>query len=325
MTYDKKKLNQEINAHKTAKNPSRPIPKSVKKKSSKDITDYQRRMAAYDDLSEKEKDNFWDVDGKLVFKEMTLEVEYPQFIIDRAFDLYIDGMTIEEIAFKWSIPNSTVGKWSKQQNWVKKVEAIKAQLDQKYTSQKVKKALTVREEIDKKHLEITNWMQKEIAFELRVNQANNMMEEQRKNVRLRTLKLAVDCYATLINQERMIIGIKEEAPSIELPTHFEFKLTAGSAGNEQDIDAEQLRQLLPSQNPHEFLPAGHSETLRLPETLSVKPEQVELNVRQNQSPSSIDPVKIAQQHAFEDVKPEKKKRNNNDPPIHPVFGYIPLN
>lgn len=323
MTYDKKKLNQEINAHKTTKQ-TRPIPKSVKKKSTKDITDYQRRMSAYDDLPEKEKDNFWDVDGRLVFKEMTLEVEYPQFIIDRAFDLYIDGMTIEEIGFKWSIPNATVAKWSKQQNWVKKVEAIKAQLDQKYTSQKVKKALTVREEIDKKHLEITNWMQKEIAFELRVNQANNMMEEQRKNVRLRTLKLAVDCYATLINQERMIIGIKEEASSIELPTQFDFKLTAGSPGNEQDIDAEQLRNLLPSQNPHEFLPAGHDQRLQLPETLSINAEPVELNTN-NAHPSQIDPIKIAQQHAFEDVKPEKKKRSHGDHPIHPVFGYIPLN
>lgn len=323
MTYDKKKLNQEINAHKTTKQ-TRPIPKSVKKKSSKEISDYQRRMCAYDDLPEKEKDNFWDVDGRLIFKEMTLEVEYPQFIIDRAFDLYIDGMTIEEIAFKWSIPNSTVSKWSKQQNWVKKVEAIKAQLDQKYTSQKVKKALTVREEIDKKHLEITNWMQKEIAFELRVNPANNMMEEQRKNVRLRTLKLAVDCYATLINQERMIIGIKEEAPTIELPTQFEFKLTAGTAGNEQDIDAEQLRNLLPSQNPHEFLPAGHEQKLQLPETLSINAEPVNLNTN-NAHPSQIDPIKIAQQHAFEDVKPEKKKRNNGEHQIHPVFGYIPLN
>lgn len=320
MTYDKKKLNQEINTYKREKQ-TRPIPESVKKKNAKEITEYQRRMSAYDDLPEKEKDAFWDVDGRLIFREVTRESEYAQFIIDRAFDLFIDGMTIEEIAFKWSIPQTTVAKWSKQQNWVKKVDAIKQQLDTKYTSQKAKKALSLREETDKRHTEITQWLQKEIAWELRVNQASNMIEEQRKKVRLQTLKLAVDCYATLINQERMIIGIKDETPSVELPTHFEFKLTAGTSGNPQDIDAEQLRQLLPSQNPHDFLPPGHTDTLRLPETISVESQPV---ISPNKPPSSIDPITIAQHHAFEDVKPEKKKRRGDDNP-NPVFGYIPLN
>lgn len=294
--------------------------KAGKKPAKKKVVSTKKNR--FTDLSKEEQDKFWDSTGRLKFKEMTGERDYAEFIINRAFELYVDDLTPTEIAVKWDIPEATVNNWCKTQNWEEKIQKIRGTVESKFVASKVKKALSDRQMIDQKHRGIVEWLQSEIKWEID-SPTKDEKEEVRKNIRMKTLKIAVDCYKVLIDQERLIVGIDDEETSDRLPSDFVFQIQ----GMEGQIleNAEQLRNALPSQNPHDYLPAG--------ETLSLNPtqqEQAQTQAGQQQmSPVTIDvqrtgdaldPIIIARSNAFDNKAVPTEKALQP----HPVFGYIQM-
>lgn len=279
----------------------------------------------YDKLTDSEQNKFWCSEtGKLKFKEMTGEHYYPQFIIDRAFDLYIDGLSSAEIAIKWQINIDTVERWCTEQNWVKKVERLHKTIESKFEKDKVNTVLTERQEIDKRHLNIVRGMQGEISrtinesFEWETDPVKKARLLQAQLERMKVLKIATDCYSVLISKEREIVGIKEIEVEHELPTDFTFIVKTGN----KEIDDGDLELILPSQDPHNFDASGkelEDQRASLSNNTIEAGKPVVINVNAEEIKQNIDPITIARDNGLQrhqQMQPEKKP--------HPAFGWIDI-
>lgn len=296
--------------------------KTGRKKKEKSTKDWK----LYDKLSEAEQNKFWCSDtGILKFKEMTGERYYPQFIIDRAFDLYIDGLSSAEIAIKWGINVDTVERWCSDQNWVKKVERLHETIESKFEKDKVKSALTERQEIDKRHLNIVRGMQGEISrtinenFDYETDPVKKARLLQAQLERMKVLKIATDCYSVLISKEREIVGIKEIEVEHELPTDFTFIVKTGN----KEIDDGDLELILPSQDPHNFDATGkelEDQRSSLSDSNTIKAgEPIVVNVNAEEIREKIDPITIAKDKGLRRHQDEQPQ-----PKPHPAFGWIDI-
>ena len=302
----------------------RPKKRGRKKKSRYEGKDWD----LYDRLTKEEQNKFWDSEnGTLKFKEITGEKYYPQFIVDRAFELFVDGLTIEEISIKWNIPPETVSYWSQNQDWVEKIERINRTVEAKYHAHKVKDALTERKDIDDRHLNVNREMQARTLHTVRLSdviktemdpQRRRQMEQSQLN-QIKVLKIATDCFNALINQERMIVGIKDVEIETELPTNFTFTIEVG----DHAIGDAGLESLLPSQDPHEFIPddmSSESNQIDSPKEQG----QIIVNIPQESlkpSDAPLDPITIARDNALLPVRHEPQPPKKQ---VHPAFGYLDM-
>lgn len=274
----------------------------------------------YDELSEEEKLKFWDKTGRLVFEEVTGETEYPQFIIDSAFELYVDGLTIAEIAVKWDINESIVKKWSKSQGWKKKLDKINKRIEDLLVDEKVKNIVTVKQELDKKHTAMIEWLQQEFMYTIQEDYKNEKDPKQQKAKqfwqmnRAKVLKLSSDAIIALIQKERDIVGIDVKGGDVrELPSDFVFTI---EVPNGENITDEQLENYLPSQDPHNFLDGDQF-------TPEIK--QIEAPRQNPTTVENLDPITIAQEIGMErQAKAAQQQAQQNTAGNHPAFGYLPF-
>lgn len=303
----------------------------------------------YDLLPAEEQQKYFAPDGTCQFQELTGETRYPQFIIDRAFDIYLEGTTLESVGVKLNIPLSTIQRWSTTQNWAHKIERFKTQVAEQHEKGKVKEAVQKRKKVDDKHEKIVNWLQMEIQWEMNkpypieaTDEKSQFLFETRRNLRMKTWAITANSMKTLIELERMVVGMDQEIEKESmLPTHFTFELAMpnGSVLN----GLEDLRMALPSQNPYGYDPLALNAGASLSAATTPQIEDKGIN------PSMVIPAPPSQTSQASDpfvratnmpkvggenkrpldpiVIPDKVGHNENpagDQAIkpHPVFGYL---
>lgn len=294
-----------------------------KKPGRKPKTKSTKDWSIYENLKEEEKLKFWDSKtGYLLFKEITGESFYPQFIIDKAFDMFLDGLTIEDISVKWNIPVGTIENWSSKQNWTKKVEKIFDTIESKMAKEKSDALLSERKEIDKRHRQIVKGLQGEIArtisqkFDHIKDIRLRKTEEQSQLNRMKVLKMASDCYSNMIKLEREIVGIENISNERELPQGFDFTIRVGH----DVIDQDDIDLYLPDQNPHEFTPdAIENNEIITPQIPESSSDAIKVNFQKDES---LDPIMIAKNRGLNPPPPPPPV--NNYPEPHPFLGYVDI-
>lgn len=300
------------------------------------------RLTDYDLLPAEEQDKFFAADGSCLFLEMTGESNYPQFIIDRAFDLYFDGLTIDSIAAKWNIPATTVAGWNRKQHWQEKIDKFKSTVDEEYTKEKVKEEVTKRKQIDERHEQTLNWLWTEIQWEmmspmpeaLKGNDKAEFNFEVRRNLRMKTWQVAVNCYKTLIDTERTVTGLDQpEEYAHELPSEFNLTLALPDGTVLPNLDA--LRSVLPSQNPFEYDQTQGNAPLALPDAREGIQNTNQIQTPNPQQQMSSEPIPSGERlkpHEPVVINPVVIPRpgmNTVPPPEnhvkpHPLYGYLDM-
>ena len=297
----------------------------------------------YDLLPVEEQQKYFAPDGTCQFQELTGETRYPQFVIDRAFDIYLEGTTLESVAVKLNIALSTIQRWSTTQNWAHKIERFKTQVTEQYEKGKIKEAVQKRKKVDDKHEKIVNWLQMEIQWEMNKpypieaqDEKSQFLFETRRNLRMKTWAITANSMKTLIEMERMVIGMDQEIEKENtLPTHFTFELAMPNGSILNGID--DLRMALPSQNPYGYdVNALNASTVPQIENQSINPSMV-IPAPPSQTSQTSDPFVHAvnmpkvggenKKPLDPIVIPDKVGHNENpagDEGIkpHPVFGYL---
>lgn len=226
------------------------------------------KLIDYDSLPPEQQLKYFAENGTLQFLQLTGERTYPQWVIDRAFELYADGLTLESIAVKWDVEQSVVNKWARSQSWQRKLDKIKEAVEERITKEKVKKVVSKRQELDERHTQIIQGIIAKTAFELeRVPRADEdpKIFEFRQNTRMKTLKIAYEVFRGCIDTERLIVGItnEQEGDSSRLPSSFEFVIKTTQGQSVDDLAA--LKAALPSQDPHSYIPGDENAALALSE------------------------------------------------------------
>lgn len=332
MSEAKKKLQERLKQRKKAFKSSK-----RKETSAKNID--------YDLISDDEKNKYFAPDGRCLFFEMTGESRYPQFVIDRAFDDYLEGLPLESIATKMGISSSTIGKWSSSQSWQQKVDKFKASLADKYEKDKLKEAAKKRKKIEDKHEQQVSWLQMEIQWEMNkpypIGSENDpkaqFMFETRRNLRMKTWAITVNAMKTLIDVERAITGVdKEQENESRLPSSFTFELALPNGQTLNGI--EDLRSVLPSQDPYAYIASQQpkaltdgSDTPQLARqdtnathndqtaiTIPVVPVSQNMPLVGGENKKPLDPIVIPNKVGeFEGTAAQEQAIKP-----HPVFGYL---
>jgi hypothetical protein len=303
------------------------------------------KLMDYDLLPKEEQDKYFGSDGSCLFQEMTGEASFPQFIIDRAFDLYFEGLTLEAIAAKWNIKLATVANWHRKQSWEAKIEKFKEKVDSQYEKEKVKEVVSKRKEIDDRHESTLKWLWMELQWEMNKPypaeaQANDKAQlnfEMRRNLRMKTWQITINCYKSLIDTERVITGMDQpENNDKQLPTDFNFTLSLPEGTSLNGI--EDLRSILPSQDPFSYNLKSSSENAPLALTDGSETPQLSNSIpdfsKNNFTPAEpipngervkpippvvINPVVIPRL-GMNTTPP----LNQHAPAPHPIFGYLDM-
>lgn len=219
---------------------------------------------------------YFDEFGKCTF-QADKNNPYPIEIIEYTKDLFFSGITLPNISKKTDINYDTIVSWAKKFKWEKLLQEVVEKSDKKYVKKRVKKALSEREQMDQKHKGMIQWLQKEIHDEI-TRKTFTKAEDDRKQVRMKTLKIATDCYVALIREERTIAGVSDNSVQDQIASEYEFNII-GADGN--PIGSQQdMKSLLPNQDPHNYSLSdavikvdAQEVTNRVTEALGEKQEQ----------------------------------------------------
>lgn len=306
------------------------------------------KLTDYDLLPKEDQDKYFAPDGTCLFIEMTGETSYPQFIIDRAFDMYFDGLTLDSIAASWGIKLSTVANWHRKQHWQDKMDKFKQSVDEQYTKEKTKEIVTKRQKIDEKHEQTLNWLWMELQWEMnkpypaeaQLNEKAQLNFEMRRNLRMKTWQITINCYKTLIDTERFVTGVDQvEENERQLPSDFKFILELPTGASVPDLDA--LRSVLPSQDPYGYdvnaigtqqgnttqaLTDG-SETPQMPpniQSIISNAQGSSMPIPEGERKKPLEPVVI---HPVVIPRPGMNVTpppSHEAPKPHPVYGYLDM-
>jgi hypothetical protein len=283
----------------------------------------KQEKTVYDHLEDHEKNAFWDKSGRLVFKEKTKEDFYPQFIIDAAFDLYLDGLTTEEISIKWDIDHNEVKEWYKSQSWRSKAKKINEKADVIVNQSKKIDTVSEKKELDKKHRGMIEWIQQEFLYTAKEDFQHEETKEQKRKQewqlnRVKVLKLTGDAILALINKEREIAGVANiTADTRDLPSDFTFTI---KLPDEQNLNDTELQAILPSQDPHIFSTDADIRQLQIE-----APKNENKVIPEHSEVDELDPVVMAQEYGEARptvVNDANKSMKEIAKDIHPAFGFL---
>lgn len=191
---------------------------------------------------------YFDDNGFCTF-EASKTNPYPIEVIEYTKELFFSGMTLPNASKHTGINYDTIVSWARKYKWENQLEKVVEKTEKKYVKKRVEKALSQREKMDQKHTRMIQWLQKEIHDEV-TKKTHSKAEDDRKQVRMKTLKIATDCYIVLMNKEREIAGVSDGDVQDKIAEKYEFEIIDASG---QSIETQsELKQLLPNQDPHNY-------------------------------------------------------------------------
>lgn len=183
-------------------------------------------------------------------------------LMQKAFELYCEGISVEEIAYKVDMSIQSIERWRAANGWVEKAESILKQAEKKFASEKVKKALAEREVIETEHKNIVRYLMMELRTHM-FKPAHTKAEAELKNINIRSTKLGAECYMALIDKERELMGFgKVEPDAKKISTDFIYQIRDESGAV---VSHETLAKSLPSQDPFNYT--------NMPDTISIEPQK----------------------------------------------------
>lgn len=175
---------------------------------------------------------------------------YDQIVIDKAFDLYCKGHSYRDIDSKIGVSIVTLCKWSQYFWWEEKRERMFTTIEEAYQKERTDTLLEERRTADDRHRKIVRSMQLRIAKEYE-HEPRNGKEDARRLSRMKCHKIAAEAFSLMIDHERRILGINDEAISKAMPKKYVFQIESKSDPY-IPLEAEDVRKMLVNQDPHHY-------------------------------------------------------------------------